>query len=197
MQSQIYLASRSPRRAELLTQIGVDFSPIDVDVDERVLAAEPPRSYVVRIAREKAAAAAAARPADDPRPILAADTAVVVDERVLGKPADRAQALAMMALLSGRSHLVLTAVTLLSPAGGASRLSASRLSVSRVTMRPIGDAEAAAYWASGEPADKAGGYAIQGRGALFVSHLDGSYSGVMGLPLFETAELLTAAGIQF
>jgi septum formation protein len=124
--------------------------------------------------------------------VLAADTAVVVDERILGKPADRAQALEMMGLLSGRSHLVLTAVTLLSPAG-----SASRLNISRVTMRPIGSDEAERYWQSGEPVDKAGGYAIQGRGALFVSHLDGSFSGVMGLPLFETAELLADAGIQF
>jgi septum formation protein len=192
MQSQIYLASRSPRRAELLTQIGVDFRLIDADVDECVLAGETARVYVARMAQEKAAAGAAARPNGDPRAVLAADTAVVVDERILGKPADRAQALEMMGLLSGRSHLVLTAVTLLSPAG-----SASRLNISRVTMRPIGSDEAERYWQSGEPVDKAGGYAIQGRGALFVSHLDGSFSGVMGLPLFETAELLADAGIQF
>ena len=190
MAAQIFLASRSPRRRELLHQIGVAHMLIDVAVDESPKPRETPPKYVVRLAREKARAGAQQRPAGSSLPVLAADTAVVVDGRILGKPNDREEALAMLRLLSGRRHQVLTAVALM-VAGRCD----SRLSRSRVSFRRIGATEALAYWCSGEPADKAGGYAIQGRGACFVSHLEGSYSGVMGLPLFETAELLESAGI--
>jgi septum formation protein len=122
--------------------------------------------------------------------VLAADTAVVLGDAVFGKPRDRAEGVGMLARLAGRSHRVLTAVALAHAAGVAFRLSASE-----VRMRAISEAECAAYWDSGEPHDKAGGYAIQGRGAVFVEHLSGSYSGVVGLPLFETAQLLHAAGV--
>ncbi len=190
MTPQIFLASRSPRRSELLHQIGVAHSQIDVEVDEAVKTAESPSEYVVRLALAKARAGADRRPAGNRLPVLAADTAVVTDGKILGKPADRSQALAMMCMLSGCTHQVLTAVAL------TAERTDSRLCLSRVSFRRIGNAEAATYWESGEPADKAGGYGIQGLGAIFISHLEGSYSGVMGLPLFETAELLTNAGIK-
>ncbi len=189
MQPQLYLASRSPRRSELLSQIGVTHEVVTVDVDESPLAGESPADYVVRLALEKAAAGRAATQ-HSPQPVLAADTAVVVDGEILGKPADRADAVTMLTRLSGRSHEVLTGIAL------AGKELKSRLSVSQVTFRPITVAEADAYWLSGEPADKAGGYAIQGLGAVFVSHLEGSFSGVVGLPLFTTAELLRGAGIK-
>lgn len=191
MAPQIYLASRSPRRRELLRQIGITHSPIDVDVDESTRLLEAPSEYVVRLALAKARAGAEKRPAGNRMPVLAADTAVVAGKDILGKPADRRQALAMMRKLSGRTHQVLTAVALVA------EHTDSRLSSSLVSFRRIGSVEAEAYWESGEPADKAGGYAIQGAGAIFISHLQGSYSGVMGLPLFETAELLANAGIKF
>lgn len=181
------LASQSPRRRELLAQIGVAHLSGAADIDETVLPGERAEDYVLRLACAKASAVLArgAR-----LPVLAADTAVVVDGIICGKPRDRADGLAMLARLSGRTHRVLTAVALARPAGVT-----SRLSVSEVRLRPLTPAECAAYWDTGEPLDKAGGYAIQGRGGLFIEHLAGSYSGVMGLPLFETAELLRAAGI--
>lgn len=174
----------------MLRQIGLDAQVVAADVDETPLPEETPAAYVRRLAEAKARSARAALTADARGAVLAADTAVVVDGRILGKPADRAHAAAMLASLSGRSHRVLTGVALLA---GALHY---RLSESRVRFRPIAEAEARAYWASGEPADKAGGYAIQGLGAVFVASLEGSYSGVMGLPLFETAELLAGAGIR-
>jgi len=186
---QIYLASNSPRRRELLAQIGVGFRVVAVSLDETPWPGEDAESYVRRVALEKARAGRDLVAGRSPRlPVLAADTAVVIDGRVLGKPRDREGALAMLRLLSGRTHQVLSAVALVD------REEALALSESQVRFRPIGDAEAQAYWQTGEPADKAGGYAIQGLGALFVEHLSGSYSGVMGLPLFETAALLEAAG---
>ncbi|MCW8907691.1 MAG: Maf-like protein [Sedimenticola sp.] len=190
MQPLIYLASRSPRRRELLTQIGVHHTVIDIDVDETPLAHEAPAEYVIRMALEKARAGQAAIPLDLPMPVLAADTAVVVGQRILGKPRDQSDALEMLQQLSATRHKVLTGVAL----GG--QRESTRLSVSQVLFRRISPAEALAYWRSGEPADKAGGYAIQGRGALFVRALEGSFSGVMGLPLFETGELLRQAGID-
>lgn len=188
---QVHLASASPRRRELLAQIGVAFERLAVDVPERCGERETPLEFVRRVALEKARAgrawqSGAGLPA---LPVLGADTAVVVDGRVLGKPADRADALAMLARLSGREHEVLTAVALLG------RREDVRISCSRVRFRPTTAAERAAYWASGEPADKAGAYAIQGKGAVFIEALQGSYSGVMGLPLFETAALLEAEGV--
>lgn len=190
MQPLIYLASRSPRRRELLTQIGVHHTVLDIDVDETPLANEAPAEYVIRMALEKARAGQSSLDGDNRLPVLAADTAVVVGQRILGKPGDRKEALEMLQLLSSTRHRVLTGIAL----KGAREW--TRLSVSQVQFRHIPPEEALAYWHSGEPADKAGGYAIQGQGALFVSSLEGSFSGVMGLPLFETGELLRQAGID-
>ena len=181
------LASVSPRRRELLEQIGVTHLVSAADIDETVRPGEAPADYVVRMACAKARAV---RERGGELPVLAADTIVVIDGLILGKPRDRADCLAMLGRLSGRTHEVLTAVALASAAGVAFRVSASE-----VRFRTVTPAECAAYWESGEPRDKAGGYAIQGRGALFIEHLSGSFSGVMGLPLYETGELLTAAGI--
>jgi len=186
----IYLASRSPRRSELLRQLGLRPTVVAADVDETPATSEGPMDYVARIALAKARAGANAIRVPNGPPILAADTAVVVADRILGKPADTEDALAMLALLSGRVHRVLTAVAVLG------RREQVRLSATEVHMRDITRAEAAAYWATGEPRDKAGAYAIQGRGALFVEHLCGSYSGVVGLPLFETAQLLATERVQ-
>ncbi len=185
----ICLASRSPRRRELLHQIGVDFDVIDVDVDEQRGPQESAEAIVARVALDKARAGRSALPAGSPMPVLGADTAVVIDDEVLGKPRDGADAARMLSLLSGRTHRVLTAVALV-----AGRETVC-VSTSKVTFRTLGDAECAAYWASGEPADKAGAYAIQGLAAVFISRLEGSYSGVMGLPLYETATLLQESGI--
>ncbi|MBE7927203.1 Maf family protein [Pseudomonas saudiphocaensis] len=185
----LFLASASPRRRELLTQIGVPFSLLSVAIDETPQAGESPDTYVQRLAREKALAGLAS--VEQPAAcVLGADTTVVLDGQILGKPADRADSLAMLQALSGREHQVMTAVAL---AGKAECI--VRLVVSQVQFRPITTDEAERYWASGEPADKAGGYAIQGLGAVFVSGLQGSYSGVVGLPLCETAQLLEAFGI--
>lgn len=186
----LYLASASPRRRELLEQIGVDFTVLPVDIDETPLSGEAPADYVRRLAREKALAALARLDASAPLCVLGADTTVTLDGRILGKPADRDEGLAMLALLSGRTHRVLTAVAL----ADAGRCEV-RLVDSAVTFRPMTPAEAERYWAGGEPCDKAGGYAIQGLGAVFVRRLEGSYSGVVGLPLCETAELLGAFGV--
>jgi septum formation protein len=185
----LVLASVSPRRRELLRQIGVPHIVRAADLDETAEPGEPPVDYVVRLACAKARAVRAREAA---LPVLAADTTVVAEGALLGKPRDREEGLAMLARLSGRTHQVLTAVALATAAGVAFRVSASE-----VRMRAFSAQERAAYWDSGEPRDKAGGYAIQGRGALFVEHLAGSYSGVMGLPLFETGELLAAAGLRW
>jgi septum formation protein len=188
---QIYLASRSPRRRELLAQIGVRFAAVEADTDETRLPGEQPEDYVLRLALEKARAVRAALPKADQRPVLGADTAVVVGDRILGKPDGWDEALAMMRLLSGRAHRVLTAVALIGTDG-----ERTDLSETRVTFRTLDEDEVLHYWRTGEPRDKAGGYGIQGYGALFVSGLNGSYSGVMGLPLFETGRLLAQVGIE-
>jgi septum formation protein len=187
----IHLASQSPRRAELLRQLGVSFEVLTVNVDETVHAGELPADCALRLARAKADAAARTLVGKITQPILAADTLVVVDGMILGKPRDREDALAMLGRLAGRSHQVLSAVALWTPEGVL-----EALSISEVRFRDIAPAEAEAYWNTGEPADKAGGYAIQGRGAIFITQLAGSYSGVMGLPLFETAKLLRQAGLE-
>jgi septum formation protein len=184
----LYLASKSPRRRELLAQIRVVFECLDVDVPEVLAPGEAPEAFVRRLARDKAGAGLA-RVGDAGARVLGADTIVLIDDRVLGKPRDRDEGLAMLARLSGRKHRVLSAVAL--AAGGDIR---TELSDSEVEFREIGAAERERYWDSGEPADKAGGYAIQGAGALFVKHLSGSYSGVMGLPLYETGRLLARLG---
>jgi septum formation protein len=184
----VYLASGSPRRRELLQQIGVVFRVIEAAVDETALKDEAPLDYVSRLAAAKANAGWQRSRTPAAAPVLAADTAVVLDGTILGKPRDRDDALDMLRRLSGRSHEVFTAVAL--RAGAGLNIKVSR---SVVTFRSIDAAEAGAYWESGEAHDKAGAYAIQGRAAIFISELRGSYSGVMGLPLFETAELLRSA----
>ncbi|MDE2337872.1 MAG: septum formation inhibitor Maf [Gammaproteobacteria bacterium] len=183
----VCLASASPRRRDLLWQIGVAHKAVPANLDENPLPAESPHDYVERLAVEKAMTV---RHRGERLPVLAADTAVVLDGVVFGKPVDRADALAMLGRLSGRVHQVLTAVALASE-----RSVEVRVSATSVRLRDLTLAEREAYWQSGEPRDKAGGYAIQGYGAVFVESLSGSYSGVVGLPLAETAELLRAAGI--
>jgi septum formation protein len=187
----IYLASRSPRRRELLHQIGISHALLEIDIDEQQRPGEDPVSYVLRLATEKAQAGVEAAVGAESLPVLAADTIVVIDNRVLGKPRDREHGVWMLQQLSGKTHQVYTAIAL--NWQGVE----TDLSLSQVSFRVLSGAEIAAYWATGEPADKAGSYAIQGGGGRFISLLHGSYSGVMGLPLFETAELLGRNGIQF
>ncbi|HYC47635.1 MAG TPA: Maf family protein [Burkholderiales bacterium] len=201
MPSRIYLASRSPRRRELLKQIGISFEIVLLredpsrgrDVDETPLPQESPDVYALRVACAKAELGAryTGRRSLIARPVLAADTTVVCDGRVLGKPQDRDDALRMLKLLSGRQHEVITAVAVAS----LDRLEQA-ISTSRVWFRQISDHDARKYVATGEPMDKAGAYAIQGRAAVFASHIEGSYSGIMGLPLAESAELLRRFGVD-
>ncbi|MFT3907367.1 MAG: Maf family protein [Steroidobacteraceae bacterium] len=190
-QPLLILASASPRRRELLAQIGVAHRVQPADIDEARLAGEAPGDYVQRLARQKAEHVWRQQAPQGALPVLGADTSVVVDADIFGKPADRAAALAMLGRLSGREHAVYSAVALVH-AGGMHTLT----SISRVRFATLGAQECAAYWDSGEPRDKAGAYAIQGRGAVFIESLSGSFSGVMGLPLFETAQLLRQAGIR-
>ncbi len=189
MSTVLRLASTSPRRRELLEQVGIGYTLIRAEVDETPLPAEPPAAYVERLARAKAEAGLQA--AGGEGLVLGADTTVVADGLILGKPRDRTEGLALLERLSGREHAVLSAVALAT----AGRTEA-RVQVSRVHFRATTAAEREAYWATGEPADKAGGYAVQGRAAVFIERLDGSYSGVMGLPLYETCELLRAFGVE-
>ncbi|QTF94410.1 MAG: septum formation inhibitor Maf [Halomonas sp. BM-2019] len=180
------LASASPRRRDLLASIGVAVEVRPVDIDETPQPGEGATAYVSRLAREKALAGARR----STLPTLGSDTAVVCDGEILGKPAGAEHAAAMLRRLAGRTHEVLTAVAVSGPAGVL-----EACVVTRVTLRAISDAEIAAYWATGEPADKAGGYAIQGLAAVFVERLEGSHSAVVGLPLFETAALLRRQGV--
>lgn len=180
------LASASPRRRDLLASIGVPVTVNPCNIDETPLPGESAQAYVQRLAVAKAEAAT---PLTD-LPTLGSDTAVVVDGRILGKPADFNECAEMLHLLSGREHEVLTAVAVSGPAGVLSCRVATQ-----VTMREISAAEIAAYWRTGEPADKAGGYAIQGFAAIFVKQIQGSHSAVVGLPLFETAHLLCQQGV--
>lgn len=179
------LASTSPRRREILATLGIEFKVIPVATDESPLDGEAPREMVLRLAIAKAEAAAQGDL------ILAADTVVVLGDRVLGKPCDSDDAIEMLLALGGRSHQVMTGVALKTHTG-----TRAVLSTTDVQFREIGRDEAERYWQSGEPCDKAGAYGIQGLGGMFVTAIAGSYSGVMGLPVFETVELLKAAGID-
>jgi septum formation protein len=183
----LHLASESPRRREILKALGVRFSFAGVRIDESPVPAESPEEMVLRLASEKAAAAGDGTL----RPVLGADTVVVLGEQLFGKPRGREDGLDMLRRLSGCTHRVVTGVALLSKAGMATALSSTD-----VRFRDISAEEAIAYWQSGEPQDKAGAYAIQGAGGVFVEEIRGSYSGVVGLPVFETARLLEAAGIS-
>jgi septum formation protein len=183
----LYLASKSPRRKEILDALGLPFTVCAVDIEEQLQVGESADKMVLRLAAAKVAAADVA----EPGLVLGADTAVVVDDAIFGKPADREEGLDMLAKLSGRSHKVLTGVAVRSAAG-----IVTALAETEVRFRKIGPDEALAYWQSGEPCDKAGAYAIQGRGGVFVESITGSYSGVVGLPVYETARLLSAAGLD-
>ncbi len=181
----IYLASKSPRRQELLRQIQVEFELLDVNVPEQPQDGEVARDYVVRVALEKATAGFQSLDLPEAR-VLGADTEVVIDDMILGKPRDRTDGLAMLNRLSGRTHLVYSAVALVTATS-----TRTEVAVSEVTFRKTPAEELERYWESGEPADKAGAYGIQGIAAIFIEHLSGSYSGVMGLPLYETGKLLS------
>lgn len=183
---KIILASSSPRRAELLRQIDVSYVQLPVDIDESWKPAEPAVAHVVRLAREKAMAGAElAQQRDIHLPVLGADTIIELDGEVVGKPADAEHARAMLQLLSGKTHQVHTAVCLV-----CDDMQSAALSTSRVEFAGLTPDQVERYVATGEPLDKAGGYAIQGLAAQFIKNLQGSYSGVMGLPLYEVAELL-------
>jgi septum formation protein len=190
--ASIYLASGSPRRRELLQQIGVPFRVVGAAVDETVLPGEASQVYVARLAAAKADAGWEQTGGADRLPVLAADTAVVLDGTILGKPANRPDGEGMLRRLSGRTHEVWTAIALRTAAGLRGKISRSE-----VTFRSIAADEVRSYWETGEGLDKAGAYAIQGRAAVFIADLRGSFSGVMGLPLFETAELLSDAGVPY
>jgi len=189
--ADIILASRSPRRRELLDQVGVRYLVLGVDVDESIRPGEPAADYVRRVGMEKARRAAAS-PRQHELPVLAADTAVVLDGVILGKPEHAEEAANMLRRLSGHTHAVYSAVVLHTLDGSLTH----RLSISKVSFAPLDPDWILAYCACGEPLDKAGAYAIQGYAAGCITRLEGSYSGVMGLPLHETIELLRDAGID-
>jgi len=183
----LHLASSSPRRREILEALGLDFTVGGADVDEQRHDGETAREMVLRLAREKSKAGS---PGDE-FVVIGADTAVVLGDEIFGKPADQQEALEMLAKLSGTTHQVVTGVAV-----WAGRRMQASLSVTDVRFREISPDEACTYWQSGEPADKAGAYAIQGKGGVFVEEITGSYSGVVGLPVFETMKLLREAGIN-
>ena len=187
---ELLLASASPRRRELLRQIGVNFTVIKASIDEVRAADETPADFVLRMAREKASAGFCRVPADRSVVVLAADTIVVLGQEVLGKPVDAPDAERMLLALSGNTHQVMTAVALTD-----GQLTEQALVASEVRFCSLSRAQIRTYWQTGEPLDKAGAYAIQGYGGIFVQSLKGSYSAVVGLPLFETADLLQRFGI--
>ena len=188
MPRSLVLASQSPRRRELLTQIGLEFEVEPADIDERPRSGEAPRDYVLRMAREKADTVATR--VRSGTIVLGSDTSVVLGSTILGKPSGMDEAVEHLMALSDRTHQVMTAIAV------AGAYQAERLVVSDVTFKSLTEEECLAYCATGESMDKAGSYGIQGFGAVFVSHLAGSYSAVMGLPLFETAQLLGEAGVD-
>lgn len=185
----LYLASQSARRAELLSQIGVLFQKLNIDVDESQTLGEQPIDYVLRLACEKSACGW--QQSTQSWPVLGADTIVVIGEQILGKPRDHDDARKMLSLLAGNTHQVYTAVTLTTAQGQVHTVVNTTVTFGKITLQQIDD-----YWASGEPQDKAGSYGIQGLGGQFVKHINGSYSAVVGLPLYETRQLLNQIGYQ-
>lgn len=219
MNASVFLASKSPQRRRLLEQIGLRYKLLDVNVDENIHSTETPQQYVTRLAINKAKAGWHSRiqelqqernpelkPAVEPGaefPVIGADTCITMDESILGKPRDRAHGLSMLKMLSGNTHRVYSAVSIIGFAqnnqlsnGHDGVLEQWRVNESQVTLRKLSNKEIEAYWDTGEPLGKAGGYAVQGLAAKYISHLSGSYSAVMGLPLFELAELLQIFGIR-
>ena len=193
MNKTIYLASRSPRRAELLQQIGMDFTVLPSDIDESVLPDESPADYVLRLAKRKAEVCfeQLVRDGKPMLPVLAADTSVAVDGEIFGKPENDADAYRMLRLMSGREHQVYTGIAVATESGVN-----VALSTTKVQMADLSEETIHAYIASGEPRDKAGAYGIQGLAGVMIRHIEGSYSGVMGLPIYEAAQLLEQAGIR-
>jgi septum formation protein len=191
MTPTLYLASASPRRRELLTQLGYSFSQFSVDADESQFPGETPLVYVERLARLKASSGVSMGYQD--APVLGSDTIVVLGQQALGKPKDKYDFMTMMQALSGKTHQVMTAIAV----AGIDRV-LSRTVITDVTFKPLSEREIEQYWQSGEPQDKAGGYGIQGLGGRFVTQLSGSYFAVVGLPLYETDELIKAfmAGVD-
>jgi len=185
----LYLASKSPRRHDLLSRLGLEFGVLDLDLPEHRQPEEPAEEYVRRVAREKAGAGLLQVMGNATALVLGADTEVVLDDEVFGKPRDAGDAAAMLRRLSGRTHQVITAVSLISPSR-----EMQTVSVSEVTFAELSDEQIGVYVASGEPDGKAGAYAIQGGAEVFTTRLNGSFSGVMGLPLYETAQLLRQFG---
>ena len=188
MTAKIILASNSPRRAELLTQLGVNHQVCAVNIDETPFKNELPLDYVQRVAAEKSAACLQLKKTQ--HPILAADTAVVLNNQIMGKPENQQHAAQMLHCLSAQTHQVYSAISF------RGKEHWQCVNITEVTFRAIQAFEMAAYWNTGEPEDKAGGYAIQGIGSIFIESIKGSFSAVMGLPLFETAEILTKQGIK-
>jgi septum formation protein len=186
----LHLASKSPRRRELLRMLGLDFGILDLDIPEHPAPGEPPEAYVRRVAREKAGAGLLKVVGQPGAVVLGADTEVILDDRIYGKPADAADAANMLRSLSGRTHRVVSALSMVS---AGRELHA--VSESDVTFATLSNADIAAYLATGEWDGKAGAYAIQGMAQAFITHLSGSHSGVMGLPLCETARLLREFGL--
>lgn len=189
----IYLASASPRRQELLRQLGIAFEAMPANLPEVPQAGERPEDYVLRVARAKAQHIVhqVRERGLAPRPVLGADTEVVLEGEILGKPRDAQHGIAMLRRLAGRTHEVLTGLVLLHQ-----DVEHKTINRSHVTFGSLTDADIQQYWDSGEPVDKAGGYAVQGRAAAFIQHIEGSYSGIMGLPLFELRQLLQQAGVH-
>lgn len=185
---QITLASSSPRRRELLDQIQVSYSVLPVDIDESHISGETAEQFVTRLALEKARSG---YKASSLIPALGSDTIVIFEHQILGKPKNRQDALNMLQMLSGKIHQVMTAVAICN-----GETEHCVISTSEVEFAQIDDQQAEAYWETGEPVDKAGGYGIQGIAAQFIKNIKGSYSGIMGLPLYETVELLKLAGIK-
>src|SRR3989338_1380112 len=189
----IYLASVRPRRQELLRQLGIAFEAVPSNLPEVPQAGERPEDYVLRVARAKAqhVARQVRERGLSSHPVLGADTEVVLEGEILGKPRDAQQGQAMLRKLAGRTHEVLTGLALLHQDAEYKTINRSH-----VTFGPLTDTDIQRYWDSGEPADKAGGYAVQGQAAAFIQHIEGSYSGIMGLPLYELMQLLRQAGVH-
>ncbi len=185
IKNKIYLASKSPRRQELLQQIGIDFEVVTADIEETARENELAADFVLRMAQEKAQAGYQSIKIDARLPTLGADTVVVVDGEIFGKPLNQEDSFRMLSVLSGRTHEVYTSIAVVTAEG-----IISDTSKTIVTFKDLAETEIRSYIATGESSDKAGSYAVQGLAAVFISHINGSYYGVMGLPIFETAELL-------